>query len=354
MFNFLTEEHQLIADSARKVFADLSDADAMQRQTTRERLDGAVVGHALTDLGVFGCGVDGSMASAQIQVLVAREAGAVCLPYPTLEMLSVQALAACSSDLRAAGFPGTDMTATLGCMYSTSCVLQGGRLQGTARLVSFVGISAAVVILARRGGDVVLACTAPNGDAVTAIPRVTVEPDYPLHDLSFDGAAAGLVLEKLDDNNDAASFLRLRTTLLAAAEISGACRSMVRMTRDYLLARSQFGQVLASNQALKHALADNHVRVEAMTAAIDYAAAACDAGATDAQAAVAAAKHFSGRAGKAIADSALQLHGAIGYTMEFPLHLFMRRVYRLGASHGSTQAQAERLYEIFHAQESAA
>jgi hypothetical protein len=354
MIKFLTEEHQLIAESAQKVFTDLADADTKQCQTARSRIAGAVVGHALTDLGLFGSGVDGSMSSAQIQVLVAREAGAVCLPYPTLEMLVIQSLLAGSGELRAAAFPGADATGTLASTPSTSCNLQNGHLKGTAPLVPFLGMAAAVLIAAWRGDDAVLVCATPGTHGVTGKPRATVEPDYPLHDLAFDDAAAGLVLDHLDSGADAASFLRLRTSLLAAAEISGACRHMVRMTRDYLLARSQFGQVLGSNQALKHALADSHVRVEAMTAAIDYAAAACDAGAPDAEAAVAAAKHFSGRAGKAIADSTLQLHGAIGYTMEFPLHLFMRRVYRLSVSHGSSQAQSERLYEIFQAEGSGA
>jgi alkylation response protein AidB-like acyl-CoA dehydrogenase len=347
MLNFLTEEHQLIAESAQRVFADLAARDTQQRQTANGRLDGAEVGRVLADLGVLGSGVDSVMSSAQIQVLVAREAGAACLAYPTLETLATQALAARSAELTAAGYQSAGATGTVETTPGTSCNVKNDRLNGTARLVSFVGTAAAVIIAARRGDGVVLVSVAPIAGGVTGISRESVESDYPLHDLDFDAAVTGSVFERLDNGSDAPSFLRLRTSLLAAAEISGACRHMVRMTRDYLLMRSQFGQVLGSNQALKHALADSHVAVEAMTAAIDYAAAASDAGAADAEAAVAAAKHFAGRAGKTIADNMLQLHGAIGYTMEFPLHLFMRRVYRLGVSHGSSPLQSERLFEIF-------
>jgi len=98
---------------------------------------------------------------------------------------------------------------------------------------------------------------------------------------------------------------------------------------------------------LKHALADALVKLEAMNAAVDYAAAASDANATDADSAVCAAKLFSGRGGKEIADSMLQLHGAIGYTMEFPLQLLMRRTYRLQVAHGSPRVEGARLYEAF-------
>jgi len=43
----------------------------------------------------------------------------------------------------------------------------------------------------------------------------------------------------------------------------------------------------------------------------------------------------------------LQLHGAIGYTMEFPLQLLMRRTYRLQVAHGSPRVEGARLYEAF-------
>jgi alkylation response protein AidB-like acyl-CoA dehydrogenase len=137
-------------------------------------------------------------------------------------------------------------------------------------------------------------------------------------DLRFEGVAASPWAAGRQATVDSAAFLRQRTALLAAAEVAGACRRMVEMTRDYLLVRTQFGQLLGSYQSLKHRLADNHVRVEALAAAIDYAAAASDAAAGDAEACICAAKHFAGRAGKAVADSTLQMHGAIGYTMEFP------------------------------------
>jgi len=122
---------------------------------------------------------------------------------------------------------------------------------------------------------------------------------------------------------------------------------MVKMTRDYLVARTQFGAPLGTNQALKHALADALVKLEAMNAAVEYAAAASDANAIDADSAVGAAKLFAGRGGKEIADSMLQLHGAIGYTMEFPLQLRMRRAYRLQVVHGSPRVEGARLYEAF-------
>jgi alkylation response protein AidB-like acyl-CoA dehydrogenase len=348
MFNFITEEHRIISESVRKLFEDLVAADAQERQRGARRIDSVTVGCALTELGLFPtAAADASMSSAQVQALVALEAGAACLPFPVLEGLAASALAV----LR--GASGSADAGALATLSSADCnrtelpVLENGRLYGSARLVPFAGLAARVVVTARHGSDVVLVEVALANAGIERRARATVEADYPLHDLRFDGAAASLLIECLDNGGNVAAFLQQRSSLLAAAEIAGACRRMIGMTRDYLLTRSQFGQVLGANQALKHALADGHVRVEALAAAIDYAAVAVDAGAADAEAAVCAAKHFAGRAGKSVADGMLQLHGAIGYTMEFPLHLLMRRVYRLTASYGAGQIQGERLFQIF-------
>lgn len=348
MFNFVTEEHRLIADSARKLFEDLAAADTQQRQLGGGRIDILTVGRALSELGLFGSDAeDAPMRSAQVQVLVAREAGAASLPFPVLETLANHALALRSSGLSGAVAGASTTLSSVDRGLADLPVLENGRLNGTAQLVPFLEATSAVMIAAQRRGNVVLVQMLPGSSGFAREARATVEADYPLHDLRFEGATVSLMAEHLDDGSNAAAFLQQRTSLLAAAEIAGACRRMVGMTRDYLLTRSQFGQLLGSNQALKHAIADSHVRVEAMSTAVDYAAAAADAGSADAEAAVCAAKHFASRAGKAVADSMMQLHGAIGYTMEFPLHLLMRRVHRLSVSYGSSHIQGERLFKIF-------
>ena len=225
------------------------------------------------------------------------------------------------------------------------------RLNGDAALVPFAESADAILLAAQSEGAPVLVRLSARDAGIQRCVRTGVEQDYPAYDLRLDDVAASELIDTLDDGRPALTFLQQRCALLAAAEIAGASRRMVAMAQEHLLSRSQFGQVLGANQALKHALADSHVRVEALSTAIDYAAAAADADAEDAAASIAAAKHFAGRAGKAVADTVLQLHGAIGYTMEYPLHLLMRRVHRLGVCHGATRSQAARLFEMF--QESA-
>jgi len=347
MFNFITEDHRQIADAARVVFEDLAAADSTRRQTAKVRIDAATIGDALSDLGVFSSD-DVSMSCAQVQSLIAREAGAACLPFPVLEALAAHSVVA--------RFPATRDASPLSGVLTVplmdgegvpDCRLTAGRITGSVRLVPFAQAATTVLIRATSDSGDVLCGVRLSANGVALASRATVEDDYPVHDLRFENSESEVIVDALQIGESAAAALRRRTSLLAAAEIAGVCRHMVKMTRDYLVARTQFGAPLGTNQALKHALADALVKLEAMNAAVDYAAAASDANAIDADSAVGAAKLFAGRGGKEIADSMLQLHGAIGYTMEFPLQLLMRRAYRLQAVHGSARVEGARLYEAF-------
>jgi alkylation response protein AidB-like acyl-CoA dehydrogenase len=348
MFNFITEEHRLIADSARKVFEDLAAADTARRQTAKTRIDGGAVRSALSDLGVFGRSIeDRAMSCAQVQTLIAREAGAACLPFPVLEALAAHAVIMRSPQLAGEAWdPGLVTLSLTDSEGTASCRLAEGLLDGGVELVPFAQTADAVLVRVLREDGVALAHTPLAVSGTRHVRRATVEADYPVYDLRFEQVPAA-TFDRLDNGEPAEDALRQRTSLLAAAELAGVCRRMVGMTRDYLVSRTQFGAPLGSNQALKHALADALVRVEAMNAAIDYAAAASDADAADATSAVCAAKMYAGRSGKSIADAMLQLHGAIGYTMEYPLQLFMRRAYRLNATHGSAREHGERLFKSF-------
>lgn len=341
-FNFLGEDHRLIAESAHTLFIDLAAADEESRQQEKVRLDRTVVAGALTALGLFSSDApDAAMTSALVQIQIAREAGSACLAYPILEMLIATAATSISGDARAL----TSMP-TARPLSANLPRYDSGQVTGVAQRVPFVQWAQTLVLPAQEHGRVVLLRVPLESVTVVLESRSCVEPDYLLHDVHLEGTPASVI--RLPDGD--VTRLQLRADLLAAAEMAGACRRMVEMTRDYLLARSQFGQVLGGNQALKHALADAHVRAESLAMAIDYAAASFDADAADCSASIAAAKHYAGRAGKFVAESMLQLHGAIGYTMEYRLHLLIRRVHRLASSYGTRDELVDQLLQHFTGQ----
>jgi alkylation response protein AidB-like acyl-CoA dehydrogenase len=117
----------------------------------------------------------------------------------------------------------------------------------------------------------------------------------------------------------------LRSAVLLAADSLGATERMLTMAVDYSGQRRQFGVPIASFQAVKHAAATILVGVEAARSVVYLAAASAQGGDPQALMHAAAAKAQVTAAGARAADSALTIHGAIGYTWEHDLHLFYKR-----------------------------
>ena len=107
----------------------------------------------------------------------------------------------------------------------------------------------------------------------------------------------------------------------------------------YATQREQFGRPIGTFQAVKHHLASALVDVQFARPLVERAAHSLATGDDDAATHAAAAKAFAAEAAEAAARHALQVHGAIGYTWECDLHLFMKRVWSLAAALGDTEHQ---------------
>ena len=113
--------------------------------------------------------------------------------------------------------------------------------------------------------------------------------------------------------------------VLTSADALGSAERMLELAVEYSKQRKQFGQFIGSFQAVKHAAAQMLVTVEASYSTALYAAAAIDAGLDDAPMIAAVAKAQVTGTVADLAESALTVHGAIGYTWEHDLHLFYKR-----------------------------
>ncbi|WP_243794939.1 acyl-CoA dehydrogenase family protein [Saccharopolyspora gloriosae] len=134
-----------------------------------------------------------------------------------------------------------------------------------------------------------------------------------------------------------------RAAVLAAADSLGTAERMLTMAVDYSKQRQQFGVPIASFQAVKHAAAAMLVAVESARSLVYYAAASVEQGHEDAALHAAAAKSQTCPAAEDVADSALTMHGAIGYTWEHDLHLFYKRAKLNSRLFGSSKTWNERL-----------
>ncbi|MDF0732776.1 acyl-CoA dehydrogenase family protein [Pseudomonas entomophila] len=123
-----------------------------------------------------------------------------------------------------------------------------------------------------------------------------------------------------------------------AAYLLGVAERAFALTLDYLCTRKQFGQAIGAFQALQHRAVDLKLQLALWRASLDAAASACDSGAPVAQrrAAVSRAKARAADAALLVTRQAVQMHGAIGYTDECDIGLFLRKAMTLANLYGSS------------------
>jgi alkylation response protein AidB-like acyl-CoA dehydrogenase len=114
--------------------------------------------------------------------------------------------------------------------------------------------------------------------------------------------------------------------LLQCADTNGATGFALDLTVEYAKERIAFGRPIGSYQALKHRLADHRMWLEGSYAITSYAAHRISEGRPDASMAARVAKAHVGKSSTAVLHDCVQIHGGIGMTWDYDLHLFFRRV----------------------------
>ncbi|MBP2579706.1 alkylation response protein AidB-like acyl-CoA dehydrogenase [Streptomyces sp. PvR006] len=148
----------------------------------------------------------------------------------------------------------------------------------------------------------------------------------------------GAVLARGSAVTAAAAYAAEVAALATAAQSLGLGRALLDRTVEYVGQRTQFGVPIGSFQAVKHRLADTLIALEFAQPLLHSAALALAEGADHGSAEVAAAKVTAGEAGYAAARTALQLHGAVGYTEELDLALWIRKARPLRDAWGTPAA----------------
>jgi alkylation response protein AidB-like acyl-CoA dehydrogenase len=161
-----------------------------------------------------------------------------------------------------------------------------------------------------------------------------------------------------------------RGALFCAAQSLGLCQRMIELAVAYGRERKQFGKPIGSYQAMKHALANVQVKLEFARPVVYYAATQIASAARAeesapgavhgettpaedtaragkpslrAQVAISHAKIAATDAADLAARTAIQVFGAMGYSWEVDLHLYMKRAWALAGAWGSRGFHARRV-----------
>jgi alkylation response protein AidB-like acyl-CoA dehydrogenase len=281
----------------------------------------------LADMGVVGLTVpesDGGLGLDEVGlVLLLEEAGRAALPEPLIETTAVAVPL-----LRA---------------------LAPDRLRGVATgdLVVTVGMAASPTVSAAVASDLLVL---EHDGALHAVARVdvdltpveSVDHGRRLSRIGWHPSASTQIANGAAAR-DAIALAFDRYAWASSAVLCGLARRMLELAADHATHRHQFGVPIGSFQAVKHKLADALVKLDFARPVVHRAAFSIAHDDPDRGVHVSMAKAYASEAADLAARAALQVHGAIGYTWEHDLHLFMKKAWALSAAWGDAAWHRRRI-----------
>ncbi|WP_414472413.1 acyl-CoA dehydrogenase family protein [Microvirga sp. M2] len=204
--------------------------------------------------------------------------------------------------------------------------------------------TASVALVSRHDG---LHLVALSREMLTMQP--SADPFRRLHSLAFAPEAA----TRLASPEEAFGPLRQaldRGALFTAAQLLGMAQACVDLSVAYAKERQQFGRPIGSYQAIKHHLATVQVKIEFARPVLYAAAAEMSHDDLHSRARVSQAKLAAAEAAELAAHTAIQVHGAMGYSWEVDVHLYLKRIVALTQAWGIPSFHRERVAaRVFHA-----
>jgi acyl-CoA dehydrogenase len=198
----------------------------------------------------------------------------------------------------------------------------GYALQGAVGRVPWGARADQVLVYARAAdGSGFLALVARGAAQTTPYRNLANEPR---ESLTFDGARLGADAVCPSGHVGPDGLLPFGA-LIRAQQMVGAMERCLDHALRYAMERKQFGRAIGKFQAVQMMLAEAAGQFAAATAAADCAAEAY--GSEDFDFAVAVAKARTGEAAGKVAEICHQVHGAMGFTQEHPLHFATRRLW---------------------------
>src|ERR1700733_13491065 len=349
----LSDEQVLLRDTTRDLLSRSYDAESRNKVIASDLGWSKEVWTQLAKIGILGLVFDPDEAGQLEVITVLTEVGRRLAPEPVVHAAlgpgaiiadvgndaQKQLLDEVAEGQRLLAFahlePGargilSDNVATTAVQQGDSWVLTGHKNPVLA------GDSADTLVVSAKLPDGGVGLFLVDGEDATRHPYRTFDGHRGAQ-IDLDNAPG----EPLGDEVDASTaisngLVRIQSAL--CAEAVGAMEEALRLTTDYLKQRKQFGVTLNTFQTLTQRSADMYVSLELARSMNLYAGLSVADGNLD-PVVGARAKLQIGRSGRHIGQEAIQLHGGIGMTAEYPVGHYAARLTAIEGTFGSSQDQ---------------
>ncbi|CBL46328.1 Predicted acyl-CoA dehydrogenase [gamma proteobacterium HdN1] len=330
-----TEDQRLFCDNVKVFLQNEVTPEALRKSWESESGRSPELWQKLVDIGLTAMLVPekfgGLGMNAVDFILIAQECGRAALAEPLVETALV----------------GVPLLASLADNDERCAQLLEKIATGERRIA--VGHSVNNLISDAHVADYLLL---PNGNQIHLVPREqvhlvaqqSVDPSRRLFSVDWKVTEETLLTNGALGVSLLAAALN-RGALGAAAQLLGLAEAMVGLAVAYTSDRKQFGKPIGVNQALKHHMANCAVKTEFAKPVLYRAAYTASTHPVHADFAVSHAKVAAGEAALLAAKNSIQSFGAMGYTWECDLHIFMKRAWALDKYWGHAGFHKNRLHQ---------
>jgi alkylation response protein AidB-like acyl-CoA dehydrogenase len=328
-------EQQQIADSIGRFLADNLPVDRYRHTTGKKAPQDRALWGELAALGCFGLSVGEDQGGAGLtiveEVMAFREYGRYLVsPCVFATVLAAHVAAAAGKD---------ELVAQLVAGERAAAILNP---LGQAKIGP--STSGEFQVVAAEASDLLVAWNDQGAALFDALalgaPGECIDPSVTLRRLTL-SAASPLASVTAQEKPIAQMAL-----VLLAAQLTGMIEAVRDLAVEYAKTRQQFGHPIGVFQAVKHRCSDMALWAEASWSQTVWAALVAQAGAADAAFQATNAKMIAGEAALDAGRRTIQIFGAMGFTAEVNVHLYLKRAHLYEQLGGSTQFLQDRLVEL--------
>jgi alkylation response protein AidB-like acyl-CoA dehydrogenase len=335
-----TEDQLLFQESVRDFLVNEVTPERIRQSWETDTGREEALWSQLAELGLVGMTVpesSGGLGMSELDfVLLAQECGYVALSEPLVHtvLVAVPLLQELGGELASEWLPSIatgEAKVIVG--------LEQNMLVEDAHLAD--------LLIIERAGQLY----ALSPEQVTLRHNESMDPSRRLYAVEIGEGVEPIATAELADNLMTGALNR--GALGCAAQALGLAQRMIDLSVTYTAERQQFGKAIGSFQAVKHHMANVAVGLEYAKAPVYRAAYALAHGQENAGRAVSHAKLVACEAANLAAKNAIQVHGAMGYTWEVDLHIFMKKAWALANTWGDAGFHKSRVADYIFSDDAA-